>query len=89
MCHRNAEGAVVFSVSDTGEGIPSELQPRIFERFFRADKVRSRSESDGGGAGLGLSISRWIVQAHGGQLELTRSDKGGSTFTVLLPATAV
>jgi len=77
------------AVSDTGEGIPSELQPRIFERFFRADKVRSRSESDGGGAGLGLSISRWIVQAHGGQLELTRSDKGGSTFTVLLPATAV
>jgi len=77
------------AVSDTGEGIPSELQQRIFERFFRADKVRSRSESDGGGAGLGLSISRWIVQAHGGQLELTRSDKGGSTFTVLLPATAV
>ncbi len=77
------------TVSDNGEGIPSELQPRIFERFFRADKVRSHSESDGGGAGLGLSISRWIVQAHGGRLELTRSDKGGSTFTVLLPASAV
>jgi two-component system, OmpR family, sensor kinase len=77
------------SVSDNGHGIPGELQSRIFERFFRADKVRSRSESDGGGAGLGLSISRWIVQAHGGQLELTRSDEGGSTFTVLLPATAV
>ncbi len=73
-------------VSDTGEGIPGELQPRIFERFFRADKARSRSESDGGGAGLGLSISRWIVQAHNGQLELTRSDTHGSTFTFLLPA---
>jgi signal transduction histidine kinase len=73
-------------VSDTGEGIPGELQPRIFERFFRADKARSRSESDGGGAGLGLSISRWIVQAHNGQLELTRSDNHGSTFTFLLPA---
>jgi signal transduction histidine kinase len=73
-------------VSDTGEGIPGELQPRIFERFFRADKARSRSESDGGGAGLGLSISRWIVQAHHGQLELTRSDTHGSTFTFLLPA---
>jgi two-component system OmpR family sensor kinase len=76
----------VMTVSDTGQGIPLELQPRIFERFFRADKVRSRSGSDGGGAGLGLSISEWIVQAHGGKLELTRSDKDGSTFTVYLPA---
>jgi heavy metal sensor kinase len=78
-----------ISVSDTGEGIPGELQSRIFERFFRADKVRSRSESDGGGAGLGLSISRWIVQAHGGSLALTRSDNRGSVFTVVLPARAV
>jgi len=75
----------VMTVSDTGLGIPLDLQPRIFERFFRADKVRSRSGSDGGGAGLGLSISEWIVQAHGGKLELTRSDKDGSTFTVYLP----
>jgi signal transduction histidine kinase len=76
-----------ITVSDTGQGIPGDLQSRIFERFFRVDKARSRSENDGGGAGLGLSISRWIVQAHAGQLELTRSDTGGSTFTVLLPAT--
>lgn len=76
------------TVSDTGPGIPSELQPRVFERFFRADKVRSRSDGDGG-AGLGLSISRWIVQAHGGRLELTRSDKAGSTFTMSLPVAAV
>jgi heavy metal sensor kinase len=78
-----------ITVTDTGQGIPSELQSRIFERFFRVDKARSRSENDGGGAGLGLSISRWIVQAHAGQLELTRSDTGGSTFTVLLPVTAI
>jgi two-component system, OmpR family, sensor kinase len=78
-----------ITVSDTGQGIPGELQSRIFERFFRVDKARSRSENDGGGAGLGLSISRWIVQAHAGQLELTRSDTGGSTFTVLLPVTAI
>jgi heavy metal sensor kinase len=76
----------VMTVADTGQGIPVELQPRIFERFFRADKVRSRSSSDGGGAGLGLSISEWIVHAHGGKLALTRSDKDGSTFTVNLPA---
>lgn len=77
------------SVQDTGQGIPADLQPRIFERFFRVDKVRSRTESDGGGAGLGLAISLWIVQAHGGRIELTRSGPSGSTFTVLLPAAAV
>jgi heavy metal sensor kinase len=76
----------VITFSDTGQGIPAEMQPRIFERFFRADKARSRTESDGG-AGLGLSISQWIVQAHDGRLELTRSDQNGSTFTVHLPIT--
>ncbi|MGA9799042.1 MAG: ATP-binding protein [Terriglobales bacterium] len=78
-----------ITVSDTGQGVPIELQSRIFERFFRVDKARSRSENDSGGAGLGLSISRWIVQAHSGQLELTRSDTSGSTFTVFLPATII
>lgn len=82
----NAENSrYVTTVSDTGQGIPLDLQSRIFERFFRADKARSRSDSDGGGAGLGLSISQWIVHAHGGTLELTRSDKDGSAFAVYLP----
>jgi heavy metal sensor kinase len=76
----------ILSIADTGVGIPADLQPRIFERFFRADKARSRSENDGGGAGLGLSISRWIAEAHHGRLELTRSDSSGSTFTAYLPA---
>lgn len=83
---RRAGDEYVLSITDTGVGIPADLQPRIFERFFRADKARSRSENDGGGAGLGLSISRWIAEAHHGLLKLTRSDSRGSTFTAYLPA---
>jgi heavy metal sensor kinase len=76
----------VICVTDTGIGIPAELQPRIFERFFRADKARSRREGETSGAGLGLSIARWIAEAHHGRLELTRSDSSGTTFTTYLPA---
>ena len=75
-----------LSVTDTGAGIPAELQHRVFERFFRADKARTRGEHDGGGAGLGLSIARWIAEAHHGSLILVRSDSSGSTFSALLPA---
>jgi heavy metal sensor kinase len=71
-------------VTDTGRGIPSELQTRIFERFFRADPARLRSGQEGG-AGLGLSIALWIAQAHHGRLELVRSDTSGSHFAVYLP----
>ncbi len=84
-CRRAGE-EYALGVTDTGTGIPAELQPRIFERFFRADKARSRAETNGGGAGLGLSISRWIAEAHHGRLELTCSDSNGSTFTAYLPA---
>jgi heavy metal sensor kinase len=83
-CRRGDE--YTLSITDTGTGIPAELQPRIFERFFRADEARSRSQSDGGGAGLGLAISRWIAEAHQGRLELTWSDSTGSTFTAFLAA---
>lgn len=82
---RKQTAQYVVSVSDTGPGISPDLQSRIFERFFRADKARSRSETDSGGAGLGLSIARWIAEAHHGQLELARSDASGTTFTVMLP----
>jgi two-component system, OmpR family, sensor kinase len=75
-------------VRDSGLGIPLELQPRIFERFFRANKARSRTGSDGGGAGLGLSIASWIAAAHRGRLELTSSTADGTTFTAILPKNA-
>lgn len=88
ICASEKDAEYSVSIRDTGAGIPSELQPRIFERFFRADKVRARTES-GGGAGLGLSISQWIAEAHGGRIELTQSDQSGSTFTVFFPAMAM
>jgi len=81
-------GRYRVSIEDSGCGIPAELQPRIFERFFRADKARSRGESDGGGAGLGLAIAAWIAGAHGGTVELTRSTSEGSVFAVFLPKSA-
>jgi two-component system, OmpR family, sensor kinase len=85
VCRHEGENYVI-KVSDNGPGIPGDLQPRIFERFFRADKARSRSDGSSTGAGLGLAISRWIAEAHHGRLELTRSDSSGSTFSFLLPA---
>jgi heavy metal sensor kinase len=75
----------VLTVSDSGGGIPNELQGRIFDRFFRVDMARSRQDGNKGGAGLGLSIARWIAEAHQGGLELTRSDAAGSVFSAFLP----
>src|SRR5256885_965510 len=83
-CNRvNAAYAVTFS--DNGPGVPLDLQPRIFERLFRADDSRGRQDSSSGGAGLGLAICRWIAGAHHGTLELTKSDAAGSTFTFSMP----
>jgi two-component system phosphate regulon sensor histidine kinase PhoR len=72
---------VVISVCDTGVGIPSEDLPRIFERFYKADRARS-----GGGTGLGLSIARHIVQAHGGRIWAESVEGEGSNFHVSLSA---
>ena len=75
-----------ISVADTGTGIPADVQPQIFDRFFRVDRARSREVADEtSGAGLGLAIARWIAEAHGGRLELVRSDARGSEFLVTLP----
>jgi len=73
---------VRVTVKDTGVGIAPEDQPHVFERFYRADKARSRAA---GGTGLGLAIARWIVQAHGGRIEVESTLGQGSTFTVWLP----
>jgi signal transduction histidine kinase len=75
---------VTFSVRDTGIGIAAADLPHIFERFYRADRVRSRAD-ERGGFGLGLSISQWIAQAHGGSLTVQSRLHRGSIFTVTLP----
>ncbi len=75
-----------LSVIDTGPGIPSDAQERIFERFFRLDKARSHSQTERVGAGLGLSIARWIAEAHHGSLKLLRSDSSGSVFVAVVPS---
>jgi two-component system, OmpR family, phosphate regulon sensor histidine kinase PhoR len=71
---------VVVTVHDTGVGIPPALLPRIFERFFKADRARS-----GGGTGLGLAIAKHIVQAHGGRIWVESVPGQGSTFFFSLP----
>lgn len=77
-------GQAVFSVKDSGMGIPPEDLPHVFERFYRGDKSRSRGK-DGAGFGLGLSIAYWIVRNHGGDIEVKSKVNRGSTFTVRLP----
>jgi len=77
-----ADGQAKVVVSDEGPGIPTEHLPRIFDRFYRVDKARSR---EGGGVGLGLSICRWIAQAHGGTIQADNAPGQGATFTVHLP----
>jgi signal transduction histidine kinase len=75
---------VHFSVKDSGIGIAAADLPHIFERFFRADRARTRM-SERGGSGLGLAICQWIAQAHGGQLVVQSRLHRGSTFTAVLP----
>jgi two-component system OmpR family sensor kinase len=79
-----ASGAAVVRVTDTGPGIPAADRDRVFDRFYRVDKARSR---DRGGSGLGLSVAASLVRAHGGTIELT-AEQGRTEFTVRLPVGA-
>jgi len=76
------EGRGVVEVTDSGPGIPPEDREKIFERFYRPDRARSR---EWGGAGLGLSIAQWAVEANDGRIELESELGHGSTFRVVLP----
>ena len=76
------KGKALVGVSDTGEGIPQEDLPHIFERFYRVDKSRSRST---GGSGLGLTIARKIVEEHGGEIWAESEEGEGTTFWFSLP----
>jgi heavy metal sensor kinase len=73
---------VELSVEDDGPGISEESRERIFDRFYRVDKDRSR---DAGGAGLGLAIAKWAIEAHGGKIGFRPSPKKGSIFYIQLP----
>jgi signal transduction histidine kinase len=79
---------MTFAVRDTGIGIAAADVDHIFERFWRADRVRSRL-SERGGFGLGLAISQWIAQAHGGTLTAASRLGRGTLFTVTLPLAEV
>jgi two-component system OmpR family sensor kinase len=77
-----ANGIAEIAVADTGIGIPAEDLPRVFDRFYRVDKARSRNM---GGSGLGLSIAYWIAQAHGGNITVSSAVGEGTEFRITLP----
>ncbi len=80
--HDPTENAIKIKVVDTGIGIPEVDRPRIFDRFYRVDKSRSRVT---GGVGLGLSIVKDIIVAHGGNIDVSSEINVGTTFTITLP----
>lgn len=82
VVHMTSERASLISVADTGEGIPSENLPRVFERFYRLDRGRTREI---GGTGLGLAIVKHLARLHGGEVSVESELGSGTTFTIELP----
>jgi two-component system OmpR family sensor kinase len=85
---RPLNGQVAVSVTDTGQGIPAKDLPHVFERFYRADKARSRTGESNGTGGLGLSIVRSVVTAYGGQVSIHSQEGKGTTVRFTLPVYA-
>jgi signal transduction histidine kinase len=79
------KGQIVLSVSDQGPGIPPADLQRVFERFYRVDKSRTREGSDPGGTGLGLAIVKHLIEAHGGKVRAENRPQRGAVFTIELP----
>ena len=74
--------SIKLQVSDTGKGVPDADKQRLFDRFYRVDKARSRST---GGHGLGLAIAKWVVQGHRGTIEVLDNQPHGTIFSMTLP----
>jgi two-component system sensor histidine kinase BaeS len=83
---RRAGDDVEVTVADSGEGIPPEHLPHVFERFYRADRSRSRAT---GGAGIGLAVVRQLVEAHGGRVAVESTPGQGTTMRFTLPIAAL
>ncbi|MGH9483173.1 MAG: sensor histidine kinase, partial [Terriglobales bacterium] len=83
--HGSAAAHARLQVRDTGVGIAPEDLPRIFDRFYRADKSRTRGAAGADGCGLGLPIVKWVAETHGGSVEVASHPGQGSSFTVHLP----
>jgi two-component system phosphate regulon sensor histidine kinase PhoR len=86
MTSSRRDNRIVLTVADSGPGIPETDLPRIFERFYRVDKARSRSTRDPGGTGLGLAIVKHLIGLHGGTIAAANRTEGGAVFTIELPA---
>ena len=85
MASERKDGKIVLTVEDEGPGIPQAELSRVFERFYRVDKARSRGGQDPGGTGLGLAIVRHLIELHGGRVTAANRPAGGARFTIELP----